>query len=152
MILLSQDNGFQKFIGLHASPPMKIVNYLEQTNVEKSLWYFDEQNQKDGKFFLYPYLQLDSIHYLVQTPSIGKNKRHYNYILLLEVDTEVTSIDTLGPYFDSFVVGAKIKSTENQERQTITLQLWSEPAPGEEPDSFLELNGHRWRFESHITK
>ncbi len=119
------DVSFAKFQGLHQTLPDNLFDHLEKEQAKKVTWYWDEKNQKDGEFNIYPFYRVGPDEYIIHISKYPKSEG-YNYLLLADTKSKIAIRDTTGPFLDSFPDKVAVGNITSQEDQEILIKLRSE--------------------------
>lgn len=104
---------FKEMSGPQEPVNSTVVDLLQKFGMEKVIIYQDTKTKKVGNWEYYPFLQISKNVAVVNVSSIRGLDMKYNFIIIL--DTKLNSIiDTLGPFYDTYVDAIKVKFTKNQ--------------------------------------
>ena len=110
----------------HDSIDYELVDFIYNAGFGKITYYFDEVTQNVGTYSYYPTLKLSKKHTAVFVTDVPSRPSEYNFIIIADRD-KMAIVDTLGPYYDSYVdaldakftgtklVGLKVRFKEVQE-------------------------------------
>jgi hypothetical protein len=105
--LLSQE--FREFSSIHEKIDTSLNKFLEDNGFRKVTHYFDNINHIDGKWELYPYVnisnELTAVHVINKIPN---HDYWYFYVLIINKNT-LSILDTLGPFEKTFVNAIRVK-------------------------------------------
>lgn len=138
IIQILQASEFNKLSGIHDSVNTSLCNFVEKNGFGKVTYYYDNVNQKDGKWELYPSFQISNSIFAVNVSKIPGRPSEYSFIIIIDT-TSWTVTDTLGPYFDSYVSGIALKLEMNKIVELKVL-LDNPPEPNEEKNTIVKYD------------
>ena len=127
---------FKSMSGLHDTIDTSLEKHLKDSGFGKVTYYFDNLNNKDGEWELYPFLKITDKITAVYVSSIPDNNTEYTFIVFFNSETSSVT-DTLGPFYDTFVDAIKVKLSKNQIKK-LTVRLANPPEPYDPKYTFIE--------------
>lgn len=139
LFVLSSNNEikgqFKKFSGIHDKANDSVVEFLEKSGYGKVTYYFDNQEQIDGRWELYPSLRITNDLMAVHISTIPSGSDGYNFLLIINPDTKEI-LCTLGPFYDTFLDAISYKIRNNQIEQ-LTVRVYNPPELEEPKYTFI---------------
>jgi hypothetical protein len=122
---------FKKLSGLHDSMDITVVDFLDKSGFGKVTIYYDDLNKKEGLWKIYPSIKISNNMILLNVSTIkGIESKNYNFIILLDnLSKEI--IDTIGPFYESYVDAIDYKIIKN--KIDLLIVRLSNPPEAEEP-------------------
>jgi hypothetical protein len=108
---------FKSLSGIPDSVDTSILDLMVKYGFGKVTYYYDNINQRDGIWELYPTLKISSNLVAINISTIPGLNSKSNFLILVDPISK-SIVDTLGPYYETYVDGIAVKF-----RKKVPLQL-----------------------------
>jgi len=135
---------FKKLSGIHDVTNSSIEEMLQKSGYGKIHLYYDDKRQIEGGWDLYPSLQISNNIIAVHVSEIPGLTSKYNFLLLIDIKS-LSVIDTLGPYYDSFVDAIDVRLKKNQ-IQYLKVRLTNPPEMEEPRYTIIEYSNEKTKL------
>ena len=103
----------------------KIEKFLLEQNYLPMVWNYDKQN-KASIPQIFPNIKLAENLFVFNVATLFLDDEKYNYLVVLKSEPEPKVVDTIGPFYDSFITGIAYKDINGDDLSEIIIRYVGE--------------------------
>jgi hypothetical protein len=135
---------FKTLSGIHDSVDASILDLMVKYGFDKVSYYYDNLNQTDGIWELYPTLKISPNLVAVNISTIPGLNSKSNFLILVDPISK-SIVDTLGPYYETYVDAIAVKFQKKVPVQ-LKVRLRNPPELNEPKYSIIEYTKRSLKY------